>query len=268
MTGATNSSFALGAVSRTLPVPGLSEYGRVQRPPRRDRPPQPHPPELEAADQAAAAAAAPRLRVRRRRLRGRRGLAELNDLARDAIRYYPRSESSRSAGCSSRRRPRSFPELPPRLANDAAELLERRGDQDTNTTRSIRSSRPRNPLRRHAHPDEYRRLDGWGGAPTALSERACRRRQGTGPRGLPPPRRGPETTWALGDHARVPRTPPPRRPTRRPASTPSPRRAASRRTSTATQPTLPDDRQGVTLGRYKGIAEVFGVRLPGSSAGW
>ncbi len=123
---------ALGAVPRTVPVPGLADHAlsfkslpdainlrnHVLR-------------ELEAADaedDEAARRDAPVLRLRRRRLRRRRG-------ARGALRSRRRRAAAttracarrRAAGCSSTQRRRSCPEIPRRLGEYAARELTERG---------------------------------------------------------------------------------------------------------------------------------------------
>ena len=80
---------------------------------------------------------------------------------------------------------------------------------------------------------------------------------------------GRDATWAVGDCARVVERRVRVVRTRRPASTPSARRASSRRTSAA-NPSPYAYRmigQGATLGRFKGVAEIFGIRLRGFP-GW
>ena len=74
---------------------------------------------------------------------------------------------------------------------------------------------------------------------------------------------GCDDVWALGDCAAVPNTRTPGSPTRRPASTRSARRDGSRRTSPATPKPYGYRMLGqvATLGRYKGIADVMGLRV-------
>ena len=109
---------ALGAVPRTLPIPGLAEHGaRLQVPGRRDPPAQPRPARARGGRGAALGEhrAAPDLRLRRRRLRGRRG-------ARPSS---PTSSATRSATTPSSARapqrwvlvdaaPKILPEIPAR----------------------------------------------------------------------------------------------------------------------------------------------------------
>src|SRR6266849_6823390 len=122
---------ALGAVSRTLPIPGLAEHGlgfktladaihlrnHVLR-------------RLEAADSATSES------DRRRELTfmfvgagyaGVEALAELADLVRDALRYYPSLRNERQHWILVDAAPKILPEIPTRLGDYAAEQLERRG---------------------------------------------------------------------------------------------------------------------------------------------
>ena len=134
-----NLVIALGAVTRSLPIPGLSAHARgfndladgielrnhVLR-------------ELEAAD----AELDPEKRHRHLGFvfvgagyAGVEALAELNDLVRDAMRYYPRLKSSPQRWVLVEARDRILPELPPRLAAYTAKLLERRGVEIRTETR-------------------------------------------------------------------------------------------------------------------------------------
>jgi NADH:quinone reductase (non-electrogenic) len=134
-----NLVVALGAVTRSLPVPGLPEFARgfndladgielrnhVLR-------------ELEAADAELAA------EQRHRHLSfvfvgagyaGTEGLAELSDLVRDAIRYYPRLRSAQQRWVLVEARDRILPEISPQLADYTARLLEKRGVEIRTNTR-------------------------------------------------------------------------------------------------------------------------------------
>ena len=115
---------ALGAVARTLPIPGLAEHGLgFKSPRRRDLPPQPRPPRARGGR-----GASPEQTERHLTFvfvgagyAGVEALAELSDLVRDALRYYPTPEATRrSAGCSSTRRPKILAEIP-----DAARRVRR-----------------------------------------------------------------------------------------------------------------------------------------------
>src|SRR5438093_5709676 len=122
---------AVGAVSRTLPIPGLAEHAlgfktladaiflrnHVLR-------------RLEAA------VAAPSEGQRRRELTfvfvgagyaGVEALAELADLVRDALRYYPSLRDSRQHWVLVDAAPKILPEIPSRLGDYAARQLAGRG---------------------------------------------------------------------------------------------------------------------------------------------
>src|SRR5947209_2884846 len=122
---------ALGAVARTLPIPGLAEHGlgfksladaiqlrnHVLR-------------RLEVAEAAATAG------HRRRELTfvfvgagyaGVEALAELSDLVRDALRYYPRLQAAPQHWVLVDAAPKILPEIPRRLGDYAARELARRG---------------------------------------------------------------------------------------------------------------------------------------------
>ena len=136
---------ALGAVSRTLPIPGLADHGlgfksladaihlrnHVLR-------------RLEAAD------AAPNETHRLRELTfvfvgagyaGVEALAELSDLVRDALRYYPKLQTVPQRWVLVDAAPKILPEIPRRLGDYAAEKLARRASRSTSTRPSTRSRR-------------------------------------------------------------------------------------------------------------------------------
>src|SRR2546421_10109839 len=122
---------ALGSVSRTLPIPGLAEHGlgfksladaihlrnHVLR-------------RLESASEA------PSEGQRQRELTfvfvgagyaGVEALAELSDLVRDALRYYPALRGAPQHWVLVDAAPTILPEIPTRLGSYAARQLERRG---------------------------------------------------------------------------------------------------------------------------------------------
>jgi NADH:ubiquinone reductase (H+-translocating) len=265
---------ALGAVPRTVPVEGLEEHGlsfktlgeaihlrnHVLR-------------ELEAADAELDEDA------RRERLSfvfvgagyaGVEALAELSDLAHDALRFYPRLREVPQRWVLVDAAPKILPEIPTRLGDYAAEELRGRGVEiHVGTTLESVSEREvvlgdgtRIPARTlvwtagvRPHPllrelgvplddrgrvevDEYLRV------------------------------RGHEHVWSLGDCARVPNTR---------AAHPDPptcqhalRQARQLAKNLAGSPAPYGYRmlgQVATLGRYKGIADVLGLRLRGFP-GW
>jgi NADH dehydrogenase len=265
---------ALGAVPRTVPVPGLAEHGlsfksladainlrnHVLR-------------ELEAADAELDVAA------RRARLTfvfvgagyaGVEALAELSDLAEDALRYYPRLRSVPRRWVLVDAAPRILPEIPSKLGTYAARELEERGVEihvDT-TLESVDA-------------DAATLGDG-----TRIPARTLVWTAGVRPNpllrelGLPLDERGRvevdellrvrghEHVWALGDCARVPnrRSDAPDPPTCQHAL----RQARRLAKNLSGDPQPYGYRmlgQVATLGRYKGIAEVPGLRLRGF-VGW
>jgi NADH dehydrogenase len=261
---------ALGSVANVLPIPGLAEHGRGLN----DLPDaialRNHVlEELEAAD----ADPDPRhlsFVFVGAGYAGVEGLAELNDLVRDALRYYPRLREERQRWVLVEAAGRILPEIPRQLGDWVAQLLTKRGiELRTNTTLEAVDAdsatisggeripthtlvwtagvRP-NPLltqwglpvdeRGRVRVDEYLRVEGLDGV------------------------------WALGDCARVPN---------RAADTPDPPTSQhalrqARRLAQNIQGELQPYRyrmigQGATLGRYKGIADIFGLRFHGF-LGW
>jgi len=266
---------ALGAVPRTLPIPGLSEYAlsfKTLADAINLRNHVLH--QLEAAD------AALDEEERSRRLTfvfvgagyaGVEALAELSDLAEDALRYYPRLRSTRRRWVLVDAAPRILPEIPPPLGDYAARELTARGIEIhvETTLESVTSGEavlgngtriPTNSLVWTA-----------GVAPNPLL------------RELPLPLdekgrvevgellrvRGHEHMWALGDCARVPnaRSDRPDPPTCQHAL-----RQARRLARNLAGPPEPYGYrmlgQVATLGRHKGIAEVLGLRLRGFAGWW
>src|SRR5206468_7257302 len=122
---------ALGAVPRTLPIPGLSEHALSFKSLADGINLRNHVlHQLEAADAALDEA------ERARRLTfvfvgagyaGVEALAELSDLAEDALRYYPRLRPASRRWVLVDAAPRILPDIPPPLGNYAAAELERRG---------------------------------------------------------------------------------------------------------------------------------------------
>jgi NADH:ubiquinone reductase (H+-translocating) len=265
---------ALGAVPRTVPVPGLAEHGRsfktldeaidlrnhVLR-------------QLESADAELDGAA------RRERLSfvfvgagyaGVEALAELSDLVDDALRYYPRLRGVPQRWVLVDAAPKILPEIPSRLGEYAAQELTRRGfELHVGTTLESVSDR------------EAVLGDG-----TRIPARTLVWTAGVRPHpllrqlGVPLDERGRvevdeflrvrghEHVWALGDNARVPN---------RFAEMPDPPTCQhalrqSRRLAKNLQGDLEPYGyrmlgQVATLGRYKGIADVLGIRLRGFP-GW
>jgi NADH:ubiquinone reductase (H+-translocating) len=265
---------ALGAVPRTVPVPGLREHAlsfkslpdainlrnHVLR-------------RLEAADSA--------LDEESRRAQlsfvfvgagyaGVEALAELSDLADDAMRYYPRLREVPRRWVLVDAAPKILPEIPPRLGEYAArELMERGVEIHVGTTLAsvgadvavlgdgtripthtlvwtagVRA----NPLLRELGVP----LDDRGRVEVDELLRV----------------RGMTGVWALGDCARVPNT-------RSPVPDPPTCQHALRQARRLAKNLAGDPKpygyrmlgQVATLGRYKGIADVLGLRFRGF-LGW
>jgi NADH dehydrogenase len=270
-----NLVVALGAISRTLPIPGLADHAlgfktladaiRLRNHVLR---------RLEAA------AAAPTEERRRRELTfvfvgagyaGVEALAELSDLVRDALRYYPTLQSERQHWVLVDAAPKILPEIPSSLGDYAARQLSGRGvDIRVNTT--LQKVEP------HATVlSDGDRLDTmtvvWtaGVRANPLNERF----------GLPLDERGRikvdatlrveghDNVWGLGDGARVPNeaTPDQYDPPTSQHALRQARRLAKNLTGTPKPYRYRMLGQVATLGRYKGIAEVPKLLLRGFP-GW
>jgi NADH dehydrogenase len=262
---------ALGATTRTLPVPGLAEHGLLFK-------------SLEDA-----------IRLRNHVLRrlelatagdaerqltfvfvgagyaGVEALAELADLVRDALRYYPSLRAVPQRWVLVDAAPKILAEIPPRLGDYAAHELSRRGVEiHTSTTlasvdanEAVLSTGERIPTATlvwtaGVKPNPLLRELG-----LPLDERGRVVVDGT------LRVEGRERLWALGDCARVPN-----------AATPGvfdpPTCQHALRQSRRLARNLQGDVQTyryrmlgqvATLGRYKGIADVLGLKLSGFP-GW
>jgi NADH dehydrogenase len=266
---------ALGAVPRTVPVPGLTEHAlsfkslaeaihlrnHVLR-------------QLEDADAALDDA------ERERRLTfvfvgagyaGVEALAELSDLVDDASRYYPSLKDVPRRWVLVDAAPMILPEIPPRLGDYAADELAKRGVEiRVGTTLASLTA------------DEAVLGDG-----TRIPTRTLVWTAGVRPHplvrelGLPLDERGRvevdellrvrghEHVWALGDCARVPNT-------RSELPDPPTCQHALRQARRLAKNLRGDPQpygyrmmgQVATLGRYKGIAEVMGLPLRGFLGWW
>jgi NADH dehydrogenase len=266
---------ALGAVSRTLPIPGLGEHAlgfktladaihlrnHVLR-------------RLEAA------AAAPSEGHRLRELTfvfvgagyaGVEALAELADLVRDAMRYYPTLRDTPQHWVLVDAAPRILPEIPHGLGNYAARELQRRG-VDIRVETTLYSVEP------HAAvlSDGDRVLTS-----TVVWTAGVRANPLNDQLGMPVDERGRIVVgptlqveavphvWALGDGARVPNaaTPADFDPPTCQHALRQARRLAKNLAGEAKPYRYRMLGQAATLGRYKGIAQVPGARLRGFP-GW
>jgi NADH:ubiquinone reductase (H+-translocating) len=265
---------ALGAVVRVLPVPGLAEHGlgfksladainlrnHILR-------------RLEAAD------AAPDADARRRELAfvfvgagyaGVEALAELSDLVRDALRFYPRLRGAEQRWVLVDAAPSILHEIPRRLGEYAARQLSRRGVDIRVATTLV------------SLDAEAATLSDGERIPTAtlVWTAGVKANPLLAELGLPLDERGrvrvdetlrvegTDEIWALGDCARVPNlaSADPDPPTSQHALRQARRLARNLRGSP--QPyRYRMLGQVATLGRYKGIADVMGLRLRGFP-GW
>jgi NADH:quinone reductase (non-electrogenic) len=267
---------ALGAISRTLPIPGLAEHALGFK-------------TLADAIQLRnhvlrrleLAASAPNETHRRRELTfvfvgggyaGVEALAELADLVRDALRYYHSLRHAEQRWVLVEAMPRILPEIPRRLGDYAAAILERRGVEIRVETR-LAAVEP------HAAvlSDGERIL-----THTVVWTTGVRAHPALEGLGLPLDDRGRvrvtptlaveghERVWALGDGAAVPNEATPGQ------FDPPTCQHALRQARRLAKNLDGDPRpyryrmlgQVATLGRYKGIADVLGIRLRGFPGWW
>jgi NADH dehydrogenase len=266
---------ALGAIARSLPVPGLAEHAlgfkdladaihlrnHVLR-------------ELEAADaelDSGQAATHLTFVFVGAGYAGVEALAELSDLVKDALRWYPRLRSAPQRWVLVDAAPKILPEIPTRLGEYAARELARRGVE-------IRTSTTLESL----VAEEATLSDGERIPTHTLVWTAGVRAHPLLPvLGLPLDERGRvrvdpllrvegrERVWALGDCAAVPNGATPEHvdpPTCQHALRQA-RRLARNLTGTPQPYSYRMLGQVATLGRYKGIADVMGLRLRGFP-GW
>jgi NADH dehydrogenase len=271
----TNVVVALGAIARVLPIPGLAEYGLGFK----DLPDAIHL-RNHVLRRLEAAVAAPNETRRRRELTfvfvgagyaGVEALAELADLVRDALRYYEPLRAEQQRWVLVDAAPKILPEIPRRLGDYAAELLAKRGVEiHVNTTLDA--------LEPHAAilSNGMRILTS-----TLVWTAGVRANPAQERLGLPLDERGRirvgptlqveghENVWALGDGARVPNLATPDHPD--PPTSQHALRQARRLAKNLTGDVKPYRYrmlgQVATLGRYKGIADVLGVRVRGFP-GW
>jgi NADH:ubiquinone reductase (H+-translocating) len=266
---------ALGSVSRTLPIPGLAEHALGFR---------------DLADaihlrnhvlrRLEAAAHAP-TEVRRRReltfvfvgagYAGVEALAELSDLVRDALRYYPTLRDEQHRWVLVDKAPTILPEIPTRLGAYAAVQLARRGVE-------IKVGTTLERLEPHAAV-----LSGGERilTSTVVWTTGIRAHPLLAELGLPLDEKGRvrvdaelrvegrENIWALGDCARIVNASTPGQPDP-PTSQHALRQARRLAKNLGGEPQPYSYRmlgQVATLGRHKGIADILGLRLRGF-LGW
>jgi NADH dehydrogenase len=266
---------ALGAVARSLPVPGLDQHAlgfkdladaihlrnHVLR-------------ELEAADaelDETRAAAHLTFVFVGAGYAGVEALAELSDLVKDALRWYPRLRSIPQRWVLVDAAPKILPEIPTRLGEYAARELTRRGVEiRTSTTLASLAAG-------EATLSDGERIP----THTLVWTAGVRAHPLLANLGLPVDERGRvrvdsflrvegrERVWALGDGAAVPNAATPEHVD--PPTCQHALRQARRVAKNLTGPPEPYAYrmlgQVATLGRYKGIADVMGLRFRGFP-GW
>jgi NADH dehydrogenase len=267
---------ALGAISRRLPIPGLAEHGlgfkdladaihlrnHVLR-------------RLEAAmlerDHHRAEAQLTFVFVGAG-YAGVEALAELSDLVRDAMRYYPELPRHRARWVLVDAAPKILPEIPSRLGEYAAKQLAGRG-VEIHTSTTLASVSPGAVVLSGGRRIPSHTLVWTAGvAPNPLLREL----------GLPVDERGAvpvdsqlrvegvDGLWALGDCARVPNEATPGQPDP-PTSQHALRQARRLARNLGGEAKAYRFRtlgQVATLGRHKGIALVFGVPLRGFVGWW
>jgi NADH:quinone reductase (non-electrogenic) len=270
-----NLVVALGSISRALPIPGLTDHAlgfksladaihlrnHVLR-------------RLEAAD------AAPTDRHRERELTfvfvgagyaGVEALAELSDLVRDALRYYPSLQLAPQRWVLVDAAPKILPEIPTRLGDYAAHQLAKRGIE-IHVRTTLDSIEPH-----AAHLSNGERIL----THTVVWTAGVKANPALAELGLPIDDKGRvrvdetlrveghDRVWALGDGARVPNL-------ATPGEFDPPTSQHALRQARRLAKNIAGERkpyryrmlgQVATLGRYKGIADVMGLRLTGF-LGW
>jgi NADH:ubiquinone reductase (H+-translocating) len=263
---------ALGSITRVLPVSGLAEHGRGLNDLADAIALRNHMlSELEAAD----AERDPDALARHLSFvfvgagyAGVEGLAELNDLVRDALRYYPRLRSIRQRWVLVEATPRILPEIPRQLGEWVAQLLGKRGVELRTDTRLASVDAESATLSDGERIPTHTLVWTAGVRPNPLLAEW----------GLPVDERGrvivdeflrvQDGVWALGDCAQVP-NPAAEQPDP-PTSQHALRQARALARALGGRPRPYRYRmigQGATLGRYKGIADIFGLRFHGFP-GW
>jgi len=266
----------VGAISRTLPIPGLAEHGlgfkdladaielrnHVLR-------------RLEAANAAGTEA------HRRRELTfvfvgagyaGVEALAELSDLVRDALRYYPRLRHEPQHWVLVDAAPKILPEIPTRLGEYAAKELERR-EVDIRVSTTLEELTGQTARLSDGETLLTHTLVWTAGVrPSPAVEIFDLPTDERGRIVVEPTLRveGRERIWALGDCARVPNEATPDHPD--PPTCQHALRQARRLAKNLKGDPKPYRYrmlgQVATLGRGKGIADVLGLHLRGFPGWW
>jgi NADH dehydrogenase len=273
--GYENLVVALGSVSRVLPVPGLADHGHGFRDladaiALRNHVLQ----QLEAADVPAGSDETARhltFVFIGAGYAGVEALAELSDLVRDALRYYPGLRDVPQRWVLVDAAAKILPEIPTRLGDYAADQLTRRGVEIHVSTR-LDSADERGVLLSDGTRIETGTLVWTAGV--APSPDLGLLDLPLDDRGRVPVDEhlrviGRHGIWALGDCAAVPNLATPGRPD--PPTSQHALRQARRLAKNLGGQVEPYRYrmlgQVATLGRYKGIADVLGLRLRGFP-GW
>jgi NADH dehydrogenase len=270
-----NAVLALGSFSRALPIPGLAEHGFGFK----DLADAIHLRNHVLRQLELAAAERDRQRAEAHLTfvfvgagyAGVEALAELADLVRDAMRYYREFQRPRMRWVLVDAAPKILPEIPSRLGDYAAQQLTGRG-VEIHTSTTLASVGPGTVALSGGQRIATHTLVWTAG----VRPNPVLRELGlvTDDRGAVPVDaalrvEGHESLWALGDCARVPNASTPGRPD--PPTSQHALRQARRLAKNLRGPvkaygykTLG---QVATLGRYKGIALVFGLPIRGF-IGW
>jgi NADH:ubiquinone reductase (H+-translocating) len=203
---------------------------------------------------------------------GVEALAELSDLVRDAMRYYPDLRNTPQQWVLVDAAPKILPEIPTRLGDYAARLLERRG-VDIRTETTLEEVEPH--AARLSDGDEIL-------TSTVVWTAGVRAHPLLDELGLPTEQRGRvpvdetlrvtgmSSVWALGDCAAVPNLATPER--LDPPTSQHALRQARRLAKNIRGEVRPYRYRMLgevaTLGRYKGIADVLGIRFRGFLGWW
>ncbi len=269
-----NLVLALGSVARTLPIPGLAEHAlgfkdladaiRLRNHVLRRL-------ETAAADPSRAERELTFVFVGAG-YAGVEALAELADLVRDALRYYPTLSALRQHWVLVDAAPKILSEIPTRLGDYAARLLAKRG-VDIRVSTTLES----------AERDAVT-LSGSDRIPTStlVWTAGVRANPLLADLGLPLDEQkrvrvdstlrveGREHVWALGDCAAVPNLATPEHPDP-PTSQHALRQARRLARNLVGTPRPYRFRmigQVAVLGRYRGIADVFGIPIRGFAGWW